>query len=184
MALLRGAERLSWNFLGTRRGGIKLTAMDTEPFSLAYASGFPAARQLSIFLENGIGQLLRVTRLFDKTDIHILALSVVNSVDCAIIRLIVDDPDAAFDLLKESGFAVNQTEILVVALPPGKQALLHTWVAFLSAEVDVAYAYALMTHPNGNPALAVQADQLEQAAEALGKKGFEVLDQSDLAHLY
>lgn len=158
--------------------------MDTEPYSLAYASGFPAAQQLSIFLHNGIGQLLRVTRLFDGTDIHILALSVVNSIDCAIIRLIVDEPDEAFDLLTESGFAVNQTEILVVGLPRGKQALLHTWVAFLSAEVDVAYAYALMTQPNGGPALAVQADQLEQAAEALQKKGFDVLDQTDLAQLY
>jgi hypothetical protein len=158
--------------------------MDTEPFTVSYASGFPAARQLSIFLQNGIGQLLRVTRLFDRTDIHILALSVVNSIDCAIIRLIVDDPDAAYELLTQSGFAVNQTEILVVALPPGKQALLHTWVAFLGAEVDVAYAYALITHPNGNPALVVQADQLEQAAEALGKKGFQVLDQTDLARLF
>ena len=158
--------------------------MDTVPFSLEYASGFPAARQLSIFLQNGIGQLLRVTRLFDGTEIHILALSVVNSVDCAIVRVIVDDPDAAFDLLTESGFAVNQTDILVVALPSGKQALLHTWVALLSAEVDVAYAYALMTHPNGRPALAVQADQLEQAAEALCHKGFKVLDQTDLAQLY
>ena len=155
--------------------------MDTEPFETAYANDFPTVTQLSVFFDNRIGQLLRLTRLFEKTDIRILALSVVNSVDCGIIRMIVDDPDAAHDLLIKSGFAVNQTDILVVSLPHGKRALLHTWVALLSAELNVAYAYALLSQPSGQSALAVQSDQLEQAAEALHDKGFTVLDQSDLA---
>lgn len=154
--------------------------MALEPMETKYASGFPSARQLSVFFENRVGQLLRLTRLFDETEIHILALSVVNSVDCAIIRMIVDDPDQAHDLLTSAGFACNQTDILVVQLPPGKRALLHTWVAFMSAEVNVAYAYALLSHPGQQPAIAVQADQLEQAAHSLHEKGFVVLDQSDL----
>lgn len=154
--------------------------MDSEPFETAYAEGFPTCQQLSVFFENRVGQLLRLTRLFDQTDIHILALSVVNSVDCAIIRMIVDDPDKAFELLTQSGFAVNQTDILVVSLPAGKRALLHTWVAFLSAEVNVAYAYGLLPQIGGLSALAVQADQLEHAAESLRLKGFTVLDQADL----
>ena len=158
--------------------------MDTEPFDTAYASGFPTVQQLSVFFENRLGQLLRLTQLFDKTDIRILGLSVVNSVDCAIIRMIVDDPDLAYDHLHEGGFAVNQTEILVVSLPHGKRALLHTWVAFLSAEVSIAYAYPLLSQPRGQSALAVQADQLEHASEALQDKGFTVLDQTDLAERY
>ncbi len=155
--------------------------MDTEPLSTEYAAGFPAVRQLSIFFENKLGELLRLTRLFDNTDIHILALSVVNSVDCAIIRMIVNDPDSAHDLLRRAGFAVNQTDILVVSLPQGKRALLHTWVAFLNAEINVAYAYALLCQPNGQSAIAIQGDELEQAAEVLSERGFTVLDQSDLA---
>ena len=158
--------------------------MDTEPYSTEYASGYPTVTQLSIFFENRLGELLRLTRLFDNTEIHILALSVVNSVDCAIIRMIVNDPDAAFDLLRQSGFAATQTEILVVSLPQGKRALLHTWVAFLNAEISVAYAYALLSQPYGRSAIAVQADQLEQAAEALIERGFTVLDQTDLAGEY
>lgn len=154
--------------------------MDTEPFETAYAEGFPTVTQLSVFFENRVGQLLRLTRLFDETDIHILGLSVVNSVDCAIIRMIVDDPETAHNMLTQSGFATNQTDILVVSLPAGKRALLHTWVAFLSAEVNVAYAYPLLVQVDGQSALAVQADQLEQAAESLRLKGFTVLDQTDL----
>jgi len=155
--------------------------MDTAPFETAYASGYPTVRQLSIFFENRVGELLRLTRLFERTDVHILGLSVVNSVDCAIIRMIVDKPDAAFDLLKENGFPVCQTDILVVSLPGGKRALLHTWVAFLSAEVNVAYAYALLGSMRGQAMLAVQADALENAAHMLQEKGFTVLDQTDLA---
>lgn len=158
--------------------------MDTVPFETAYASGFPSARQLSIFFENRVGELLRLTRLFERTDVHILGLSVVNSVDCAIIRMIVDKPDAAYDLLRDNGFAVCQTDILVVSLPSGKRALLHTWVAFLSAEVNVAYAYALLGSMRGQAALAVQADGLENASRILQEKGFTVLDQSDLATLF
>jgi hypothetical protein len=154
--------------------------MALEPLSTKYASGFPTARQLSVFFDNRVGQLLRLTRLFDDTDIHILGLSVVNSMDCAIIRMIVDDPDQAHDLLTNAGFAVNPTDILVVELPPGKRALLHTWVVFMSAEVNVAYAYALLSQPDKPPAIAVQADSLEGAAKALTEKGFTVLDQTDL----
>jgi len=167
--------------LGSELGGCRLKVMDAGPFETAYANDFPTVTQLSVFFDNRIGQFLRLTRLFENTDIRILALSVVNSVDCGIVRMIVDDPDSAYDLLVSSGFAVNQTDILVVSLPHGKRALLHTWVALLSAELNVAYAYALLSQPNGQSALAVQSDQLEQAAEALQHKGFAVLDQSDLA---
>ena len=154
--------------------------MEADPFNTAYAQSYPTVTQLSVFFENRVGQLLRLTRLFDQTDIHILALSVVNSIDCAIIRMIVDDPDTAHELLAEAGFAVNPAEILVVSLPEGKRALLHTWVALLSAEVSVLYTYPLLTQSRNLPALAVQADQLEHAAESLSLKGFAVLDQDEL----
>lgn len=155
--------------------------MDTAPFETAYGSGFPCVQQLSVFFENRLGELLRMTRLFESTDVHILGLSVVNSVDCAIIRMIVDNPDSAHALLTDNKFPTAQTDILVVSLPPGKRALLHTWVGFLSAEVNVAYAYALLGSMRGQAALAVQADNLENAAHMLQEKGFDVLDQSDLA---
>lgn len=155
--------------------------MQVDPFETAFAESYPTVEQLSVFMSNGVGQLARLTRVFSNTDIHILGLSVVNSIDCAIIRMIVDQPDSAHESLHRAGFALNQTEILVVTLPPGKQALLHTWVALLSAECNVAYTYPLLARPQGQAALAVQADNIEQASDVLRHKGFSVLDQSDLA---
>ena len=155
--------------------------MATEPLQTAYASGYPTVQQLSVFLQNRVGALLHLTRLFDNTDVHILALTAVNAVDCAIIRMIVDDPQRAHGILTQAGFAVSQAEILVVSMPPGKRALLHTWAALLGAEISVAYTYALLSCPGGQPAIAVQADHLESAANTLHERGFRVLDQSDLA---
>jgi hypothetical protein len=70
--------------------------MSLEPLETLEAQGFPTVRQLSVFMESRVGQLLRLTKLFDKTEIHIVALSIVNAVDCAIIRMIVDKPDEAY----------------------------------------------------------------------------------------
>ncbi len=101
--------------------------MATEPLGTAQAHDSPTVRQQSVFFENRVGQLLRLTRLFDGTGIRILAVSVVNSVDCAICRMILDDPDLAYDVMSNARFQSSEAELLVVSLPHGKRALLQTW---------------------------------------------------------
>jgi len=154
--------------------------METEPLETAEAHDVPTVRQQSVFVENQVGQLLRLTRLFGQTDIRILAVSVVDSVDCAICRMIFDDPDAAHDVLAQSEFPVSEAELLVVSLPHGKRALLHTWAALLGGEINIHYTYPLIVHPRGSPALAVLPDNISQAVEALRHRNFEILGQGDL----
>lgn len=140
----------------------------------------PTVRQQSVFIENRVGQLLRLTRLFDQTDIRILAISVVYGVDCAIVRMLLDDPDRSYEVLNQSGFKISETELLVVSLPHGKRALLDTWTALLSGEINIHYTYPLLIQPKGSPAIAVCPDSLEQAVKILRERKFEVLDQQDL----
>jgi len=154
--------------------------MELEPFDTAEAQGQPIVRQQSVFVENRIGQLLQLTRLFDKTDARILAVSVVYSVDCAICRMILDDPDQAYDVLSSHGFQVSESELIVVSLPHGKRALLHTWAALLGAEVNIHYTYPLLVQPRGCAALAIHPDNIEQAIRVLRERNFELLDQDDL----
>lgn len=154
--------------------------MDIKPYETAEAHAYPTVRQQSVFIENRVGQLLRLTRLFDRTDVRIVAVSVVYSVDCAICRMIVDDPERSYDILTQAGFQISETELLVVSLPHGKRALLHTWAALLQGEVNIFYTYPLLIQPRDNPAIAVLPDNLEQAIRVLKETGFEVLDQSDL----
>lgn len=154
--------------------------METQPFETAEAHDYPTIRQHSVFIENRVGQLMRLTRLFDQTDTRILAVSVVYSVDCAICRMIPDDPDVAYDALSEAGFQVSETELIVVSLPHGKRALLHTWAALLGGEINIHYVYPLLVQPKGCAALAVLPDNIERAIELLRHRKFDILDQSDL----
>ncbi len=154
--------------------------MALEPYETAEAQGYPTVRQQSVFVENRIGQLLQLTRLFDRTDTRILAVSVVYSVDCAICRMILDDPDQAYEVLSSNGFQVSESELIVVSLPHGKRALLHTWAALLGAEVNIHYTYPLLVQPGGCAALAIQLDNNEQAIAVLRDRHFRVLDQEDL----
>lgn len=154
--------------------------MEIEPLETAQANGFPTVRQQSVFIENRVGQLLRLAQLFDRTEIRMLALSVVYSVDCAICRMILDDPDRAHDVLRGAGFQVSESELIVVSLPHGRRALLHTWAALLGGEVSIHYTYPLLIHPKGCAALAVCPDSIDQAIVVLRDRNFEILDQDDL----
>jgi hypothetical protein len=154
--------------------------MAVEPFETAEAQGMPTVRQQSVFIENRVGQLLRLAKLFDQNDIRILAISVVYSVDCAICRMILDQPDRAYDVLVQNGFQVSEAELIVVSLPHGKRALLHTWAALLGGEISIHYTYALLIRPKGYAAIAVLPDNIEQAIRVLRERDFDVLDQQDL----
>ena len=154
--------------------------MEIEPLKTAEAHDTPTVRQQSVFIENRVGQLLRLTKLFDQTDIHILAVSVVYSVDCAICRMILNEPDRAYDVLRGARFQVSEAELIVVSLPHGKRALLHTWAALLGGEISIHYTYPLLVRPRGAAALAVLPDSIEQAVIVLRESGFEVLGQEEL----
>ena len=154
--------------------------MALEPFETAQAHSTPTVRQQSVFIENRVGQLLRLTQLFDRTDIRILAISVVYSVDCAICRMILDDPDKGYEILTGAGFQVSDAELIVVSLPHGKRALLHTWAALLGAEISIHYTYPLLIRPKGNAAIAVVPDDIEAAVRILRERKFEVLGQEEL----
>src|SRR3989304_6129196 len=158
----------------------KIEHMDIQPFETAEANSYPPIRQQSVFIENRVGQLLRLTKLFDQTDIRILAVSVVYSVDCAIVRMILDDPEKAYDVLTQAGFQLSETEFIAVSLPHGKRALLHTWAALLDGEISIHSTYPLLVRPKGCAAIAVLPDSIEQAIRVLRERNFEVLDQQDL----
>ncbi len=151
-----------------------------EPLETASSHDIPTVRQQSVFIENRVGQIFRLTKLFDQTDVRILAVSVVYSVDCAICRMVVDEPDRAYDVMRDSGFQVSETELLAVSVPHGKRGLLEIWAALLGAEISIHYTYALLVRPFGNAAIVVLPDTLEQAVEVLRSRNFEVLTQPDL----
>jgi hypothetical protein len=149
------------------------------PFETLEGEDFPTVRQVSVFLENRLGQLLRLTQTLEETNVKILALSVVDAADYAVVRLLLNDTDVALAGLKKAGFAVSVTELLVVRLPPGKRGLLTIWSALLSSEINVGYSYSLL-HGRVGSAVAIYADNVEIAIDTLMRHNFEILGESDL----
>ena len=115
-----------------------------KPYETLEGHGAPAVRQISVFVENRLGQLLSITQVLEKKDIKMLALSIVDLVDCAIVRLLFDAADEAIHVLRDAGFSVTVAEVVVVRLPKGKRGLLTVWSALLGAEVNIAYALSLI----------------------------------------
>src|SRR5881398_2362609 len=80
---------------------------------------WPSVRQFNVFLENRLGALLNVVRRFETTDVRIVSLTVVDSADCAIIRMVLSDPERALEIFEHANLPITESELLVVQLPSG-----------------------------------------------------------------
>jgi len=150
-------------------------------FETAHSRGSASVRQISVFLEDRVGALLRLFQSFEGSLVRVVALSVVHAIDCAIVRLICDDTDSAVDLLKRRNFAFTTSELIVVELPHG-HGLISICSALLAGEINIDYAYPLLTRPAGRAALAIHTDSLETACQVLQNRKFTIMSEDDLGH--
>ena len=150
---------------------------------LATARGrdWPSVRQFNVFVANRLGGLLDVVRRFESTDVRIVSLTVVDSADCAIIRLVLSDPERAMEIFQLAKLPVTESDLLVVKLPDGDQPLLRICKALLAAELSIHYAYPLLVGPHGSAALALHVEDLEAAVTTLSRQGFVLFTEKDFA---
>jgi len=138
------------------------------------------AEQISIFLENKAGRLSEVTRIFDEGRINIRALSLADTSDFGILRLIVNDNEKAKRLLKENGFTVRITEVVAVEVQDKPGGLHQILTALSAAGVNVEYMYAFVRQSGQNAVLIFRFDNTAAAAEVLRREGVRVIDGQDL----
>ena len=150
------------------------------PFQTARGRDWPSVRQFNIFVENRVGGLLNVVRRFETTDIHIVSLTVVDSADCAIIRLVLSDPERAYEIIQQAKLAFTESDLLVVELPERPKPLLQICKALLSAEVNIHYDYPLLVGPNGRAAVAIRVEDIEAGSRTLTTAGFNLPTETDL----
>ena len=153
--------------------------MANKPFETAETFGIPMIRQLSVFLEDRVGALLRLFKVFEGSTVRIVGMSVVHTVDCSIVRLVCDDSDTAMDLLRSKGFAFVESELLAVEVPQG-QGLMSICSALLTGEVNIDYAYPLLSRPTGRAVLVIRTDNAETAAHVLKARDFCLVREHDL----
>jgi hypothetical protein len=148
-------------------------------YATARGRDWPSVRQFNVFLENRLGALMNVVRRFETTDNRIISLTIVDSADCAIIRMVLRDPERAVESFQSANLPFTESDLLVVQLPAGEQPLLLICKALLTVEVNVHYAYPLLVGPDGAAALALHVEDLETAAQTLQGQGFVLFSEDD-----
>jgi hypothetical protein len=137
-------------------------------------------RQFTVFLENRVGRLQGLLRAFEDSAGRIVALSIAESADAALVRIIYSEPDLGREALKQGGFSFSESELLVVELPKRtKQPLVSICTALLAAEINIHYKYGLLHRPHG-PAVALYVEDPTLAARLLIRKGFTIISENDL----
>lgn len=141
---------------------------------------WPCLRQFCVFMENRVGKLHELLKKIEEHDLRILALSVVDTVDFAVARIMVDETDRAREIFQLAGMNFIENDILGVELPNDDAPFVSIFLALVSAELNISYTYPLLFRRNGRGAIAVYVDDVEQAAAILGDQGHHLLSEKDL----
>jgi hypothetical protein len=140
----------------------------------------PRIRQFTVFLDNRVGRLQALVRAFEDTGIRIVALSIEESGDSALARLVCSDADLSREALTKGAFCFSESELLGVELPKRSgQPLIEICAALLSAEINIHYCHPLL-HPPQGPTLILYVDDPTLAAQILIRKGFKLIGETDL----
>lgn len=137
-------------------------------------------KQFSVFAENRVGRLFDLIALLKLHNVHVMALTVLDTTDSAIVRVILDDPGRARELMVNNDFPYTECDVLVVELNDESE-LQPVLAALFEAEINVHYVYSFIKRPEGRSALAINAEDIDVAAQALNQRGFRVLTQRDIA---
>jgi len=139
--------------------------------------------QISVFLENKAGRLAEVTRILGESGVNIRALSLADTTDFGIHRLIVDKYDVAREVLKSKGFTVGKTEVVAIEVPdrPGGLALVLAILA--QADINVDYMYAFVQHSGKNAVIIFRFDNLDEAISLLQKEGIHIYKGEEVYRL-
>jgi len=139
-----------------------------------------AVVQFSVFTPNRLGRLNELVKILGSHHVHVLALTVLDTTDSSIIRLVLDDPDRARDLLAQEGFAFTESP-LVVAEVNSPDEMNRLIAALLEAELNINYLYSFIPHPNGKSIVGLSMEDNEVAEQVLRQHQFPVLKQSDIS---
>lgn len=136
--------------------------------------------QISVFLENKAGRLAEVARILAEAGINIRALSLADTSDFGILRLIVNDNNKAKEALKQSGFTVGKTDVVAVEVEDRPGGLHRILDVLCRSNVNVEYMYAFVQQSGSNAVIIFRFDNLDEAVKVLQANGVPVIEGEKL----
>jgi len=141
-------------------------------------------KQISVFVENKPGKMQHLTQVLADRNVDMRALSLAETSDFGIVRIIVDDVYAAATMLKEEGFIHNITKVLGVAIPDTPGGLNQVLAVLSDAGINVEYMYAFLGGTNVDHAYMIfRVEDNKAAVAALGARGIRCVDHEELTNL-
>ncbi|HOI93715.1 MAG TPA: ACT domain-containing protein [Syntrophobacter fumaroxidans] len=138
------------------------------------------AEQISVFLENKAGRLSEVTRILSEAGVNIRALSLADTSDFGILRLIVNDNNKAKEALKQHGFTVGKTDVVAVEVDDRPGGLHRILDILHRSNVNVEYMYAFVQQSGNNAVIIFRFDNLDEAIKVLQDNGVKVIEGNRL----
>jgi hypothetical protein len=139
--------------------------------------------QIAVFLENKSGRLAEITSVLAANKVNIRALSVADTADFGILRLIVDKVDVAKKALKENGFTVGKTNVVAVEVPDHCGGLAGVLKVIEAARINVEYMYAFVNRSGENAVLIFRFDDMDKAIAALQQANITILTGEQVCSL-
>lgn len=139
--------------------------------------------QISVFLENKSGRLADVARSLGDAGVNIRALSIADSSDFGILRIIVNDNDKAFEVLKKKGFTISKTEVVAVEVSDKPGGLAQVLDLLARESINVEYMYAFVERSSDNAVIVFRFDEMDSAIKVLSLNGVVILDGSTVYSL-
>jgi len=140
-------------------------------------------KQISVFLENKKGRLYEALNTLAKADVNIRALSIADTSDFGILRMIVNDPEKAKKALENAGFTTKITNVLAVGVKDKPGGLAEVLKILYEGDINVEYVYAFVEKKGEEALVVLRTNNLDKTIDLLQKKGVKLLDSKTVESL-
>ncbi|MBR2377037.1 MAG: ACT domain-containing protein [Clostridia bacterium] len=139
--------------------------------------------QISIFVENKMGRLLAISEILAKNNIDISALSLADTEDYGVLRMLVSDPHKAKEVLNQNGIICKVTEVLAVAIDDRPGGFYNSLKILTDNHVDIKYMYACISHEKGKAIMVLRVDDVNGANKLIHDNVKDIVDPSEIYRL-
>jgi hypothetical protein len=140
-------------------------------------------KQISIFVENKPGRLLDVVEILGNSNIDIKAISLADSSDFGIVRLICENPESAYEVMNNSGFTASLTEVLAIAISDKPGSLAKVLRALKESDVNIEYMYGFSAKTKDHAVMIIKVSNLEETIKCCISNNVQVLSENDISSI-